>query len=260
MPRMGHFFMGLANIGETRHKHRISPQIGGVFMFGFFETIVQSLILLVSYIANNNSFPKPLSAKEEREYLERYQNGDAEAKNKLIEHNLRLVAHIAKKYAGSVKDSEELISIGTIGLIKGITSFDASKGTRLATYAARCVDNEILMLLRSQKKMQGDVSLNESIGTDKEGNQIMLIDIMHNDEKDIFDEIESSAQIKQLYRNIRSELDERERKVILLRYGLADSKSMTQREIAKMMGISRSYVSRIEKKAVSKLRKGIADT
>ena len=144
MPRMGHFFMGLANIGETRHKHRISPQIGGVFMFGFFETIVQSLILLVSYIANNNSFPKPLSAKEEREYLERYQNGDAEAKNKLIEHNLRLVAHIAKKYYSITNDQDDLISIGTIGLIKAVGTFQYEKGTRFATYGARCIENAIL--------------------------------------------------------------------------------------------------------------------
>lgn len=228
-------------------------------MLGFFETIVQSLILLMSYISNNNSFPKPLTAKEEKEYLDRYKNGDQEAKNKLIEHNLRLVAHIAKKYSSSVRDSEDLISIGTIGLIKGISSFDPDKGTRLATYAARCVDNEILMLIRSQKKMQGDVSLNESIGTDKEGNQIMLIDIMGNDDEDIFDEIEAGIQTKQLYKNIISELDEREREVIVLRYGLSNCKSMTQREIAKMLGISRSYVSRIEKKAVTKLRKGIVE-
>lgn len=228
-------------------------------MFGFLSSIFQSLILLVSYVANNDSFPKPLSAKAEREYLERYQNGDEEAKNKLIEHNLRLVAHIAKKYSGSVKDSEELISIGTIGLIKGINSFDPVKGTRLATYVARCIDNEILMLLRSQKKTQGDVSLNETVGTDKEGNQVMLIDVMSNGDLDIFDEIETKGHIKTLYQNIKSELDEREKKVIILRYGLSEIGCMTQREIAKSMGISRSYVSRIEKKALSKLKKGIVE-
>lgn len=228
-------------------------------MLGFFETIVQSLILLVSYISGSNSFPKPLSAEEERHYLELFRQGDREAKNILIEHNLRLVAHIAKKYSGSVRDSEDLISIGTIGLIKGISSFDPNKGTRLATYAARCVDNEILMLLRSQKKTQGDVSLNESIGTDKEGNQIMLIDVMSNDDEDVFEEIDMGIQVRQLYQNIKNELDTRERKVIMLRYGLRDGHCWTQREIAKMMGISRSYVSRIEKKAVSKLRKGIAE-
>lgn len=228
-------------------------------MFAFLETVISSVTLLLSYISGSNSFPKPLTAEEERHYLELYKNGDNEAKNKLIEHNLRLVAHIAKKYSGSVRDSEDLISIGTIGLIKGISSFDPSKGTRLATYAARCVDNEILMLMRAQKKTQGDVSLNESIGTDKEGNSIMLIDIMKNDEEDIFDEINSEIQVKQLYKNIKTELDAREKKVILLRYGLADGHSYTQREIAKMLNISRSYVSRIEKKAVSKLKRGITE-
>lgn len=227
-------------------------------MIGFLCYFLQSITLLLSYISNGNSFPKPLSAAEERECLERFnKEGDIEARNKLIEHNLRLVAHIAKKYTGSVRDHEDLLSIGTIGLIKGITSFDPSKGTRLATYAARCVDNEILMLLRAKKKEQGDVSLNESIGTDKEGNQIMLIDVMSNDEADVFDEINSGIEFKQLYRNIKNELDPREREVIVLRYGLIDGHCLPQREIAKKLKISRSYVSRIEKKAVGKLRKNI---
>ncbi len=219
----------------------------------------QSITLLLSYIANGNSFPKPLSAEEEHAYLLQCQNGDLTARNILIEHNLRLVAHIAKKYTGSVRDHEDLLSIGTIGLIKGISSFDPSKGTRLATYAARCVENEILMMLRAKKKEQGDVSLNESIGTDKEGNQIMLMDVIHNEDLDIFDKINTSLEIRQLYRNIRTELDPREQKVILLRYGLIDGHSLPQREIAKRLHISRSYVSRIEKKAVSKLQKGIRD-
>lgn len=227
-------------------------------MIGFLCYFLQSITLLLSYISNGNSFPKPLSAAEERECLERFnKEGDIEARNKLIEHNLRLVAHIAKKYTGSVRDHEDLLSIGTIGLIKGITSFDPSKGTRLATYAARCVDNEILMLLRAKKKEQGDVSLNESIGTDKEGNQIMLIDVMSNDEADVFDEINSGIEFKQLYRNIKNELDPREREVIVLRYGLIDGRCLPQREIAKKLKISRSYVSRIEKKAVGKLRKNL---
>ncbi len=227
-------------------------------MIGFLCYFLQSITLLLSYISNGNSFPKPLSAAEERECLERFnKDGDIEARNKLIEHNLRLVAHIAKKYTGSVRDHEDLLSIGTIGLIKGITSFDPSKGTRLATYAARCVDNEILMLLRAKKKEQGDVSLNESIGTDKEGNQIMLIDVMSNDEADVFDEINSGIEFKQLYRNIKNELDPREREVIVLRYGLIDGHCLPQREIAKKLKISRSYVSRIEKKAVGKLRKNL---
>ena len=220
---------------------------------------LHSVTLLLSYIANGNSFPKPLEPKEEQKYLLRSQEGDMEARNILIEHNLRLVAHIVKKYSGSVRDHEDLISIGTIGLIKGISSFNPSKGTRLATYAARCVENEILMLLRSKKKEQGDVSLSETIGTDKEGNQIMLIDVLHSDEADIFDEINTGIEVRRLYQNIRSELDPREQEVIILRYGLIDGHSMPQREIAKRLHISRSYVSRIEKKAVNKLRKGICE-
>ena len=228
-------------------------------LFSFFETIISSVTLLLSYISGNSSFPKPLSAKDEQFYIERYKNGDMAARDVLIEHNLRLVAHIAKKYSNSSEDNEDIISIGTIGLIKGITSFDPSKGTRLATYAARCVDNEILMLMRTQKKTQGDVSLSETIGVDKEGNQIMLIDILKSDTADIFDKINTDIQVRQLYENIKSELDERERKVIILRYGIGGTKSYTQREVAKLLNISRSYVSRIEKKAVGKLGKGIKE-
>ncbi len=224
----------------------------------FLQTVFSSVTLLLSYVSGN-SFPKPLSAEEERHYIKLYRQGDESAKDVLIEHNLRLVAHIAKKYTNSIPDSEDIISIGTIGLIKGISSFDPSKGTRLATYAARCVDNEILMLMRSQKKLQGDVSLNESVGCDKEGNQIMLIDVMKSNDSDIFDEINSGIQIKKLYDNIKNELDQRERRVIVLRYGLIDGVCKTQREIAKMLKISRSYVSRIEKRAIEKLGKGIKD-
>ena len=228
-------------------------------LFSFFETIISSVTLLLSYISGNSSFPKPLSAKDEQFYIERYKNGDMAARDVLIEHNLRLVAHIAKKYSNSNEDNEDIISIGTIGLIKGITSFDPSKGTRLVTYAARCVDNEILMLMRTQKKTQGDVSLSETIGVDKEGNQIMLIDILKSDTADIFDKINTDIQVRQLYENIKSELDERERKVIILRYGIGGTKAYTQREVAKLLNISRSYVSRIEKKAVGKLGKGIKE-
>lgn len=228
-------------------------------IFSFLQTIVRSVTVLLSYIAGSSSFPKPLSADEEKRYIELYQKGDKKAKEVLIEHNLRLVAHIAKKYSSSVRDSEDIISVGTIGLIKGISSFDASKGTRLATYAARCVENEILMLMRTQKKTQGDVSLNETVGTDKEGNGIMLIDVMKSEDEDVFDEINSEIQIKQLYKNIENELDAREKQIILLRYGLNGEKSHTQKEVAKRLKISRSYVSRIEKKAVSKLRRGIVD-
>ncbi len=229
-------------------------------MIGFLTAILKPLILLISYVSNGSSFPKPLPPEEETKYLELMMQGDENARNVLIEHNLRLVAHIAKKYAGSTRDSEDLISIGTIGLIKGINSFKPDKGVKLATYIARCVDNEILMLLRSQKKTQGDVSLNESIGTDKEGNQILLIDIMKSKDEEIFEDIDLQMQIKKLHQNIMTELDEREREVIQLRYGLGKEESKTQREIAKAMGISRSYVSRIEKKAVSKLRKDLVIT
>lgn len=224
-----------------------------------FDSIIQSLIFLISFISGSNSFPKPLSAKEERMYIEKMAQGDADARNILIEHNLRLVAHIAKKYTGNIRDSEDLISLGTIGLIKAINSFDHSKGTRLATYAARCIENEILMLMRSSKKSQGDVSLNDPIGTDKEGNQILLMDIIGVDEEDVIKEIDYKIQVKKLYENIRNTLDDREREIIRLRYGLDNGNEMTQREIAKMLGISRSYVSRIEKKAVSKLRDGITE-
>lgn len=228
-------------------------------MLTFFMQAIQSVLLLLSYVANGNAFPKPLSEEEEREYLRRWKTGDIEARNTLIEHNLRLVAHIAKKYTGSVRDHEDLLSIGTIGLIKGITSFDPDKGVRLATYAARCVNNEILMLLRAQKKEQGDVSLQESIGTDKEGNQIMLMEVMSNEEEDVFDEINNDVEIKQLYQNLRQELEPREQEVIIRRYGLIDGNCLPQREIAKRLHISRSYVSRIEKRALAKLKKGIRE-
>lgn len=227
-------------------------------MFDFFGSVLHSIFFLISFISGNNAFPKPLSAREERECVERMANGDIEARNTLIEHNLRLVAHIAKKYSGSVRDSEDLISLGTIGLIKGISSYDASKGTRLATYASRCIENEILMLMRSNRKTQGDVSLNDPIGTDKEGNQILLMDIIGTDEEDVIKEIDRKMNVKKLYRDINALLDEREKEIICLRYGLMGNDEKTQREIADLLGISRSYVSRIETKAISKLKEGFA--
>ncbi len=227
-------------------------------MFDFFGSVLHSVFFLISFISGNNAFPKPLSAREERECVERMANGDIEARNTLIEHNLRLVAHIAKKYSGSVRDSEDLISLGTIGLIKGISSYDASKGTRLATYASRCIENEILMLMRSNRKTQGDVSLNDPIGTDKEGNQILLMDIIGTDEEDVIKEIDRKMNVKKLYRDINALLDKREKEIICLRYGLMGNDEKTQREIADLLGISRSYVSRIETKAISKLKEGFA--
>lgn len=223
---------------------------------------LNSLLLLVSYIANHNAFPKPLSQEEERETLKKMAEGDENAKNKLIEHNLRLVAHVAKKYSTAVSssvDSEDLLSIGTIGLIKGINSYNLSKGTRLATYAARCIENEILMMIRGKKKTQNDVSLNDTIGTDKEGNAIMIMDVLSGDDEDIFEKIQNAESCERLYKNIKEKLSPRERKIIILRYGLIDGKCLTQREIASMLNISRSYISRIEKKALLKLRDGMGE-
>lgn len=231
-------------------------------MLAFLNSVINSLILLVSYIANHNAFPKPLNREEEADCLKRMAEGDEDAKNKLIEHNLRLVAHVAKKYStavSSTNDSEDLLSIGTIGLIKGINSYNAEKGTKLATYVARCVENEILMMIRGKKKTQNDVSLNDTIGTDKEGNAIMIMDVISGNDEDIFDEIQNNDKTKKLYENIRTKLTPREQKIIILRYGLIDGNCLTQREIAGMLGISRSYISRIEKKALAKLGDGIVD-
>ena len=172
-------------------------------MFGVFDSFMESVVFLISFVSGANSFPKPLTAKEERLYIERMENGDTDAKNRLIEHNLRLVAHIAKKYSSNTRDNEDLISLGTIGLIKGINSYNSSKGTRLVTYAARCIENEILMLMRSNKKKQNEVSLNDPIGTDKEGNQILLMDIIGTDEEDVIKEIDTKVRIKRLYHNIK---------------------------------------------------------
>lgn len=199
------------------------------------------------------SFPKPLRAQEERHYLELAAQGDIEARNVLIERNLRLVAHIMKKYYTQSSDQEDLISIGTIGLIKGISTFDGTKGARLATYAARCVENEILMYFRSQKKSNSDVSLSECIETGKDGNALSLMDIICA-EDDLFDNLSTREQYGNLHAAINRTMTDREKMIIALRYGLGDRVPKTQREIADMCGISRSYVSRIEKKALEKLK------
>ncbi|MCI6053712.1 RNA polymerase sporulation sigma factor SigK [Dysosmobacter sp.] len=214
----------------------------------FANTLLFSLRL-----SGSGSFPKPLSAAEEREYLERYAKGDRAARDVLIERNLRLVAHIIKKYYTQSADQEDLISIGTIGLIKGITSFNPDKGARLATYAARCIENEILMYFRSQRKLQGEVSLSESIETDKEGNALQLMDIVGVDDT-MLDDIHDRDSALQLRRLIRENLTPREAEIVRLRYGLGGTVPLTQREIATSFGISRSYVSRIEKRALEKLR------
>ena len=200
------------------------------------------------------SFPKPLSTKEEAEYLLRCKAGDKEERNILIEHNLRLVAHIVKKYSMTDKETDDLISIGTIGLIKAIDTFDEEKGIRLATYASRCIDNELLMMLRSNKRLNKEVYLYDPIGSDREGNEINLLDIIEETDTDVVENIVLEEDIKKLYKVIGKVLTDREREIIFLRYGLVGQREVTQREIAKKLGISRSYVSRIEKKALKKLR------
>lgn len=209
--------------------------------------------MLCSLRLSGGSFPKPLSAKEERDYLARAAEGDLEARNILIERNLRLVAHIMKKYYTQASDQEDLISIGTIGLIKGISTFQPEKGTRLATYAARCIENEILMHFRGQKKSATDVSLSDYIETGKDGTSLSLMDVVCSDE-DVFEQLSEQELIGRMSRAVQTVLEPREREILRMRYGLSGATPLTQREVAEQCGISRSYVSRIEKKALRKLR------
>jgi len=212
--------------------------------------------LMYSLQLQSGSFPKPLTKEEEQHYLALAAKGDLEARNVLIERNLRLVAHIMKKYYAQTADQEDLISIGTIGLIKGIESFDSSKGARLATYAARCVENEILMYFRSQKKSSQDVSLSDYIETGNDGAALALMDVVAQDE-DLMEEISTREDIRKVIRAVDQVLTDQEKQVILLRYGLGGNMPQRQREVAKATGISRSYVSRIEKKALQKLRQAL---
>ncbi len=214
----------------------------------------QYVCFYILHVCSGGSFPKPLSKKDEEYYLERLKEGDNEARNKLVEHNLRLVAHIIKKYYGTKCEQDDLVSIGTIGLIKAINTFKPDKKIRLSSYASRCIENEILMHLRAVKKTERDVSLNETIDTDKDGNPLTLMDIMKVDDN-ILDELDMKLNSKKLGQYITEELNSREKTVIILRYGLNGKKPMTQKEIAKMLDISRSYVSRIETKALKTLRK-----
>nr|WP_239582841.1 RNA polymerase sporulation sigma factor SigK [Bacillus tianshenii] len=213
--------------------------------------LIKELIFLVSYV-KNNAFPQPLSSADEAKYLKLMAGGNEHARNMLIEHNLRLVAHIVKKFENTGEDSEDLISIGTIGLIKAIESFHSGKGTKLATYAARCIENEILMHLRALKKTKKDVSLHDPIGQDKEGNEISLIDVLKSESEDVIDTIQLNMELEKIKEYI-DVLDDREREVIVGRFGLDLKDEKTQREIAKELGISRSYVSRIEKRALMKM-------
>ena len=214
--------------------------------------------LFYSLQLSPGSFPKPLTQQEEQHYLQLAAQGDLEARNILIERNLRLVAHIMKKYYAQTADQEDLISIGTIGLIKGITTFDISKGARLATYAARCVENEILMHFRSQKKSSQDVSLSDFIETGADGAALSLMDVV-SDDTDMMETLSTREQVRQLCRLVNTELTEQERQVVCLRYGLNGCQASRQREVADRLGISRSYVSRIEKRALEKLRAGLGE-
>lgn len=200
------------------------------------------------------TFPKPLSPEEEKHYLQKYKEGDADARNILIEHNLRLVAHVARKYQGTENDQDDLISIGIIGLIKAVSTFDCEKNNRLATYAARCIENELLMMMRVKKKQAREVSLYEKIGVDQEGRELRLMDVLESEPVDVLEELELRKNSRKLYEGLYQVLDDREREVIIVRYGLGGRKEITQREIAEKLGISRSYVSRIEKNALKKLR------
>lgn len=218
-----------------------------------FALLVACPYLMLRLSGVSGSFPKPLSAAEEREYIRRYAQGDAEARNVLIERNLRLVAHIIKKYYTQSADQDDLISIGTIGLIKGISTYKPDKNVRLATYASRCIENEILMYFRSAKKTAGDLSLSDAIDTDKEGNSLSLMDVI-SVEDDMYENVSSREICAQLRGYMKECLTEREQTVLNLRYGLGGKQPLPQREIAKQCGISRSYVSRIEKKALEKLK------
>ena len=219
---------------------------------GIFE-LIRDLFFFAAQISGRSSFPTPLGAEEERRCIRLMSQGDAESRQRLIEHNLRLVAHIAKKYQHAGHEQEDLISIGAIGLIKAITTFKPERDTQLATYAARCIENEILMTIRATKKYKNDVSLTEPIGVDREGNEISLIDKLGTDPDSVPDEVSKSLDLTRVLRQIHTRLSKRERLVVELRYGLLDGKPYPQREIAEKLGISRSYVSRIEKRAINML-------
>ena len=226
--------------------------LSSLCLSGFF-VFLKTAIFAVGYISGGTLFPGPLSAEEEKQALQKMIEGDEEARNLLIERNLRLVAHVCKKYANTNIDQDDLISIGTIGLIKGIKSFKPEKSVRLSTYVSRCIDNEILMYLRSIKKLNAEVFLNDTIGKDKDDNIVTLEEVLENDERSIEEIVDVKMKIKKLYKKMKEVLKDRERTIIELRFGLNGEKPKTQYEIASSMGISRSYVSRIETKAIGKL-------
>lgn len=223
-----------------------------MFFAEIFTRIFFHILVLCGYISQGPAFPPALSAAEEREYLKKFKNGDMNARSVLIEHNMRLVAHIAKKY-GSENSIDDLISIGSIGLIKGIDSYDFTKNNRLSSYISRCIENEVLMTLRANKKRQGDVSIDESVGTDKDGNALTYSDIIPADASDIADTVWTKMESRKLDSVLKRALTPDEMEIISSRYGLSGKKVLTQKEIAKKLGISRSYVSRIEKRCLKKL-------
>ena len=223
-------------------------------MFELFSFLGQYICFFLLHVCGNGSFPKPLSSKDEKKYLLLASQGDIEARNILVEHNLRLVAHIIKKYYSNQNDQDDLVSIGTIGLIKAINTFDINKNIKLSSYASRCIENEILMYFRNLKKSSQDISLNEAIDTDKDGNPLSIIDVLSVDDN-ILDTLNNKLNKSKLNDYINSELDKRERQVIILRYGLDNNKPLTQREVANILGVSRSYISRIETKALKTLRR-----
>lgn len=226
-------------------------------LLSFLQSMFSHIFFLFGYIQSSNLFPEPLSKTEEEFYLRKYLEGDKEARNKLIEHNLRLVAHIAKKYEGKGQEMEELISIGSIGLIKAINSFKGEKNYKISTYASKCIENEILMHIRATKKQKSEVSMNTIIGTDKDGNDMELVDTIDSDQKDAIDTIYNKMVTVQVKEFIKNKLPEREKYIMTLRYGLDGNIPKTQQQIADELGISRSYVSRIETKVQNKLKKCI---
>lgn len=234
--------------------HIIVRKEGYAMFFKLLMEIASGIYYFALHVKGAGSFPAPLSAEKEAELLKKCRNGDIDARNELIEHNLRLVAHIVKKYYNSGADQDDMISIGTIGLIKAVSTFNSEKGIRLATYAARCIENEILMYFRNQKKSSQDVFISDPIDTDKDGNALTLIDVIA-DGSDIAEEIDTKIKLEKLKVILSGCLDEREKTIIEMRYGINGKEELTQREIAKKLNISRSYVSRIEKSALEKLRR-----
>ncbi len=224
--------------------------------FDLLNVLIGKIFFFTGMVQNKGTFPKPLSPEEEKKYLALARAGDKEAKEVLIKHNMRLVAHVVKKYAGAA-ETDDLLSVGSIGLIKAINTFQDGKGTQLATYTVRCIENEILMLLRSGKKHKNNVSLTDPVGTDKDGNELTLIDLLSEKEDSVFAQVEKSIQREKFVALLKGFLNEREFSIISMRYGLIDGVALPQREVAKKLGISRSYISRIEKRAIEKARENL---